>query len=145
MASPVGFNVKGQFDNLAHVMEQMSKQTFTHDAEGKKVYDKSDKVYVKLGENDRLVTDIGTQAKREKGVTAKKLAETVEKVIHAAAESGSKVFDKTDIGTINNMIAGMEALKDRMKAAQQSMSPLKKFLLRAFGYLDQYDAAINKM
>lgn len=135
-------DISSQFANLTDVMKKMSEQTFTQNSGDKKIYEESSKVYVKLGENDRLVTDIGTSAKRAKGLTADELADTIEKIITVAAKSGalSKKFDKID-----GMVLGLETLKDRIKASKQSMSPLKRFFLEAFGYMDKYNVAIEKI
>ncbi len=141
--SPLSSNSQPSFDNLASIMEALSKQKFTESSNGQKHYAQEDKVYVKLGTKDTYVAEIGRQAKKTKGITADALAETVEKVVKEAITS--RVFQEQTPEKLENFINGLEILYDRVQFHRSSWSSLKRFFLNAFGYQEKYDLALEKI
>lgn len=123
-------NNEENFNNLFEVMSQVCEKNASPS-------DK-DKAYIKIGENDHLIANIGSKAKRNK-MSSVELAETVEKIIEATPPT-AYTPDR-----VNTLIHGLETLKNRMKASQRRVPKIKLFFLSLFGYTNPIHQAITKI
>lgn len=128
---------KTRFESLSSALVEFGKGSTT---EGSTSESQAKGYITSQDGNVHFVTNFSV-TKKEKGLSLTKLAETIESVINAVANSAT--FEVKTDDTIDSMITGMEALKARISLAKDSS--LWDKLLSSLGIETKYDVAIAKI
>lgn len=135
MSSYNHFHINDRNEDFVDVMKKVSQQGESSDAQEKKV-----EVYVTLGEHNRLVTITGERGKFDKKISLEQLIKIFDEII---TDPASNQFSELELESV---IKGMETLKFRFKNKRLSATErFRKIILRAFGYQEKYDYAVEKI
>ncbi|MFI0434288.1 MAG: hypothetical protein ACH350_00995 [Parachlamydiaceae bacterium] len=134
-----------QFTDLHAILRDIASSSNQGSQEKQDLYHDDKKVYISKRSDGTFISLKGRVGKASKEMSADRLASEVERIMREASEAkilGMKLKPTNDL---DEMIAGMEVIKNRMIIAQKSVPTFIRVILQAFGHEDKFDVAIKKM